>query len=283
VINTEAQLRTLRNINSVIETLGEYALPYTCYETLDNWMDVAWPYLNYLLTNVLHTSFIILSTKEAVPFAIGDIPALCDTRIGDVTITISGKEVKKQEIAVIHLGDDLSGLTPLPDNFCRNMNGLLSVNINALTSLTSIGSNVLYNCPRLNVPLAIPHNVTVIGDSFCYNANMLNSPVILPSALSAIGWGFLEMAHAFNQPLALPAALTSVNMYFLSSVDNMRGPITVDCPASVFAPGNYSFVCSGAGMPFYKDGCKVTGAYADELLARFPKRTAAPYRNLIKV
>jgi methionine-rich copper-binding protein CopC len=184
----------------------------------------------------------------SVEFGVSDLPALCTMGISSTSITLNGQSIVKNTIKKVVIGSAFSGVTALPDMFCRNFSNMTELDISGFTGLASIGTFFLDSCLSFNQPFTLPSTVTGIGRAFLWGCTAFDQSITLPPGLTSIGNSFLKGCEAFNQPLDIPEGVTSIDASFLHECTAFNQPL--DIPEGVTSIGNFFMdYCTSFNQP----------------------------------
>ena len=128
-----------------------------------------------------------------------------------------------------------SGITKVPENICREMKALTTVEYEEVDEITSIGSYAFYNCSAL-ATVTIPDTVTTVGNNAFNNCSALKE-VSLPEGLTSIENKAFQDCSSLAT-VTLPESLTSIGNYAFYSCTSL-GKIRI--PSAVTTLNQYTF------------------------------------------
>lgn len=103
--------------------------------------------------------------------------------------------------------------------------------------------------------------LTTIGNYFLYGNNRNTTTPLMEGILT------------------LPSTLTRIGSYFMDSANTFVGTVVFESNPTI--DGAHFMTSKPSSAPSYTQGVKIMGAYANEILTKFPNsNTAGQYRNL---
>ena len=128
-----------------------------------------------------------------------------------------------------------SGITKVPENICREMKALTTVEYEEADEITSIGSYAFYNCSAL-ATVTIPDTVTTVGNNAFNNCSALKE-VSLPEGLTSIENKAFQDCSSLAT-VTLPESLTSIGSYAFYSCTSLA---KIRIPSEVTTLNQYTF------------------------------------------